>query len=75
MGRSLSSLEGFMIVNGKEGEQFYTRKDSRFVTTLCNYYKRRVNTAKCVVTYEDGTNIRSEYVVLVTLGKFKKDEK
>lgn len=37
MGRSLSSLEGFMIVNGKEGEQFYTRKDARFVTTLAAF--------------------------------------
>jgi hypothetical protein len=71
MGRHVSSLEGFMIVNGKEGDTFYSKRDARFIMTVAAYYKRNVKTAKVLTIHDNGTVVKTEHATQVTLLSFR----
>lgn len=44
-----SSLEGFMMANGKPGDIFYSDKSDRALTAIANYYNRKIVTERLIV--------------------------
>jgi hypothetical protein len=67
MPRKISTLESYMILNGKKGDVFYTHKGDNFITSLSHYHGRKVLTER--VALVQGTLHRpvSKSLIKVTL--------
>lgn len=61
------TMEVWMIVNGKKGEQFYSDKLDRHLTAISSHYKRKILTERMIVITTGGKKPISKYIVKVTL--------
>lgn len=60
MGRTLgvpSSMEAWMMINGKYGETFYTEKRPKDMTAIASYYNRKIMTGRVLIIDEYTSDI------------------
>jgi hypothetical protein len=69
MGRNKgqSTMESWMIVNGKQGEHFYSDKADRHLTAISNYHNRKIITERLITVTTGGKEPKSKYITKVTL--------
>jgi hypothetical protein len=49
MNKGTRTLESWMLVNGKDGDVFYTHKKDKDITALGTYYNRRIYTERLIL--------------------------
>jgi hypothetical protein len=49
MPKGTRTLESWMMLNGKDGDIFYTHKKDRAITAIATYYNRRVYTERVIL--------------------------
>lgn len=62
-----TTIESWMIANGKIGEHFYSDKVDRHLTALANYYRRNIVTERLITITTGGKEPKSQYITKVTL--------
>lgn len=62
-----STIESWMIANGKAGEHFYSDKMDRHLTALSNHHKRKIVTERLITVTTGGKEPISKYITKVTL--------
>lgn len=62
-----STMESWMIVNGKAGEHFYSDKMDRHLTALSNHHNRKIVTERLITVTTGGKEPISKYITKVTL--------
>lgn len=65
--RRLTTMESWMIVNGKAGEHFYSDKRDGHLTSLSTYYKRKIITERLITITTGGKEPKSKYITKVIL--------
>lgn len=65
--RRLTTMESWMIVNGKKGEHFYSDKMDRHLTALATYFKRKIITERLITITTGGKEPKSKYITKVIL--------
>lgn len=68
-----TTLESWIIINGKDGDSFYTNKKDKDITALASYYNRKVHTERLVVIDGLKDNPTAKPITRVTLLPLKKD--
>lgn len=53
---TLTSMESWMIANGKEGQVFYSEKKDRHLTAIATHHNRRIITER-LITVTTGKEI------------------
>jgi hypothetical protein len=66
-GKRQSTLESWMMANGKVGEVFYTEKPDRLITASASFHGRKVLTERCVCVGQSTKNPTAISVTKVTL--------
>ena len=61
------TMEGWMMINGKSGDVFYTDKHDRHITALSSHYKRKITTERLITITTGGKEPLSKYITKVTL--------
>jgi hypothetical protein len=69
MGRpkAQSTMESWMIANGKKGEHFYSDKKDRHLTAISAHHKRKITTERLITITTGGKDPQSKYIIKVTL--------
>lgn len=67
MPRGINTLESWMMVNGKDGDTFYTHKKDKDITAIASYYKRKVNTERLILVSNSKDKPEANAVTKVTL--------
>jgi hypothetical protein len=69
MGRSKtqSTMESWMVANGKAGEHFYSEKLDRHLTAISTHHKRKIKTERLITITTGGKVPQSKYIIKVTL--------
>jgi hypothetical protein len=69
MGRNKgqSTMESWMIANGKPGESFYSDKIDRHLTALSTHYQRKIITERLITITTGGKEPQSKYITKITL--------
>jgi hypothetical protein len=49
MRKGTSTIESWMMVNGKDGDHFYTHKKDKDITAIASYYTRKVHTERLII--------------------------
>ena len=62
-----STMESWMMANGKGGEHFYSDKPDRHITALSSYYNRKIVTERLVTITTGGKEPKAKYITKVTL--------
>lgn len=62
-----STIESWMIVNGKKGKEFYTEKQDKHLTALSTYYGRKITTERMMVITTGGKEPKAKYITKVVL--------
>ena len=62
-----STMETWMIVNGKAGEHFYSDKTDKTFTGAATYYKRKIVTERLITITTGGKEPKAKYITKVTL--------
>lgn len=62
-----STMESWMIANGKEGEHFYSDKMDRHLTAIAAYHKRKIITERLIAIKPGDKEPISKYITKVTL--------
>ena len=61
------TMESWMIVNGKSGEQFYSDKADRHLTAISTHHKRKIKTERLITVTTGGKVPESKYITKVIL--------
>lgn len=61
------TFEGYMLVNGRKNEVFYSNKKDNEITALSTYYKRKVKTERLLTTSIKKSIPVSKYITKITL--------
>lgn len=64
-----STMESWMMVNGKPGDHFYSDKIDRHLTAIANYYQRRIVTERVIAVSMGKKSAESKYITKVTILK------
>lgn len=62
-----TTIESWMLVNGKKGKHFYTDKQDKHLTALATYYGRKIRTERMVVITTGGKEPKAKYITKVVL--------
>jgi len=62
-----STMESWMIVNGKAGDHFYSDKMDRHITAISTYYKRKIVTERLITITTGGKEPKGKYITKVTI--------
>jgi hypothetical protein len=62
-----STMESWMIANGKKGECFYSDKPDRNFTAISTYYNRKITTERLITITTGGKQPKSKYITKVKL--------
>jgi len=62
-----STLEGYMISNGKVGDSFYSEKADRHLTAISTYYKRKIKTERFIAVTSQSDKPVAHKITKVTL--------
>lgn len=62
-----TTLESWMLVNGKRGDVFYTDKEDRIISASAHYYKRDVSTERVVVVSINAVDPTAKRITKVTI--------
>lgn len=62
-----STMESWMIANGKAEQHFYSDKMDRHLTAIATYYKRKIVTERLITITTGGKEPKSKYITKVTL--------
>ena len=62
-----STMESWMIANGKTGEHFYSDKMDRHLTAISTHHKRKIITERLITVTTGGKEPKSKYITKVTL--------
>lgn len=62
-----STMESWMIVNGKAGQHFYSDKMDRHLTAIFTYHQRKIVTERLITVTTGGKDPKSKYITKVTL--------
>lgn len=54
MSKGQSTIESWAMVNGKQGDVFYTDKHDGSITAIASYYKRKVITERLITITTGG---------------------
>lgn len=65
--RILSTLESWMIENGKSGDIFYTDKSDRHMTAFSISRGRKLTTERLITVTKGGKEPKAKYITKVTL--------
>lgn len=64
-----STMESWMMVNGKPGDVFYSEKMDRHLTAIANYYQRRIVTERVIAVSMGKKSAESKYITKVIILK------
>lgn len=69
MGRpkGLTTVESWMIANGKSGDHFYSDKTDANLTGSANFYNRKIITERLITITTGGKEPIAKYITKVTL--------
>lgn len=70
MGRqkgTATSIEGWVMLNGKPGDEFLTTSLDKTVTSQANYYKRKISTERMLIVSSAKKEPTASYVLKVTI--------
>lgn len=62
-----STVESWMIANGKMGNTFYSDKMDRHLTAIATHHKRKILTERLITITTGGKSPKSKYITKVTL--------
>lgn len=62
-----STMESWMIANGKSGEHFYSNKADRHLTAISTQHNRKIVTERLITITTGGKEPISKYITKVTL--------
>lgn len=62
-----STMESWMIANGKAGEHFYSDKMDRHLTAISTHHQRKIITERLITITTGGKEPISKYITKVTL--------
>jgi len=62
-----STMESWMIFNGKVGEVFYSDKMDRHLTAISTHHKRKISTERLITITTGGKVPSAKYITKVTL--------
>ena len=62
-----STIESWIIVNGKSGDHFYSDKKDGGLTAIASYHKRKITTERLIVITTGGKEPKAKYITKVTL--------
>jgi hypothetical protein len=62
-----TTMESWMIANGKTNEHFYSDKEDRHLTAISNYYQRKIITERLITVTTGGKEPKSKYITKVIL--------
>lgn len=61
------TMESWMIANGQEGQQFYSDKMDRHLTSIATHHKRKITTERLLVVTTAKSIPIASYVTRITL--------
>lgn len=70
MGRTkgkTSTMESYMMTNGKAGESFYSDKMDRHLTALSSHYNRKIITERLITVTTAGKKLVANNITKVTI--------
>jgi hypothetical protein len=59
--------ESFFIINGKEGNVFYSEKTGKDLTAIAYYYNRKIKTERVVIIEGDKNNPSAKPIIKITI--------
>jgi hypothetical protein len=62
-----STMETWMIANGKSGDHFYSGKKDGGLTAIASYHKRKITTERLIAITTGGKEPKAKYITKVTL--------
>lgn len=62
-----STMESWMIANGKKGECFYSNKIDRHLTAISTHHKRKILTERLITITTAKNKPKAECITKVTL--------
>lgn len=62
-----STMESWMILNGKVGDEFYSKKVDRHLTAIATHHNRKITTERLLVVTTGGKTPKAEYITKVKL--------
>ena len=72
MNKGTRTLESWMMLNGKDGDVFYTHKTDRAITAIATYYNRKVYTERVILVHGFRDKPSVKPITRVTLLPIKK---
>lgn len=67
MRKNPSTIESWMIANGKKGKHFYSDKMDRHLTAIATYYKRKIVTERLITVTTYKKQPKAGVITKVTL--------
>jgi hypothetical protein len=65
--RERRTIESWMMVNGIQGDHFYSDKKDNYITSISTYYNRKITTERLITITTGGKKPESKYITKVTL--------
>lgn len=62
-----STVESWMIANGKKGAHFYSDKMDRHLTAIASHHKRAILTQRLITVNMSDKNLKAKKITKVTL--------
>jgi hypothetical protein len=62
-----TTMESWIIANGKAGDHFYSDKKDGGLTAIASYHKRKITTERLIVITTGGKEPKAKYITKVTL--------
>jgi len=62
-----TTVESWMIANGKAGQSFYSDKEDKHLTAISSYHKRKIVTERLITITTGGKKPEAKYITKITL--------